>query len=183
MRKRFTVAVALLAISAILFGIGATLAFLSSATNPVINTFTVGDVQLSLSETTGEHYQLIPGAHIKKDPRLTVKGGSDACWLFFRVSESKHLSECVSYTIGPGWTALPGVDNVYYRQVDAVAADVSYPLLLGDGMLVKDTVTEEDLAALQASPTLAFTGYAIQKVGIATAEAAWQELINEGVTG
>jgi len=182
-RKRIGVAALLLAVSAILFGVGATLAFLATSSQPVVNTFTVGNVELSLTETTGENYQLIPGVHIKKDPRLTVKGGSDACWLFFRVNESGYPSEYVTYDIGPGWTALSGVDNVYYRQVDAVAADVSYPLLLGDGMLVKDTVTEEALAALQESPTLAFTGYAIQQVGIATAEDAWQKLTDEGVTG
>lgn len=180
MNKRTRITVALIVI-AVLLGAGVTIAFIASSSQPVINTFTVGDIRLSLTETTGTTYQLIPGTTVNKDPYLTVKAGSDACWLFFKATASEDLTSCVIYAPGTGWTPLNGYEGVYYRQVDKTNADLSFPLLQSNQVKIKETLTEEQLAALQAAPTLSFTGYAIQSYGVASAENAWQQLISEGV--
>ena len=176
MNKKVRFAVAFATILAVMFGVGATVAFLVASSKPVINVFTVGDIQLSLSETTGEEYQLVPGATIHKDPTLTVKAGSDACWLFFIVDASADLSSYVTYTPASGWKTVPGMKGAYYRQVDKTEADIAFPLLQDNAIYVKDTVTEEQLAAISTAPAMAFTGYAVQKVELATVEDAWQAL-------
>ena len=81
MNKKFRLAIAILTILAVMFGVGVTVAYLVASSKPVINVFTIGDIQLSLTETTGTDYQLVPGTTVKKDPKLTVKAGSDACFL------------------------------------------------------------------------------------------------------
>ena len=182
MNTRTRIAVILIVMSLVLLGAGVTAAFVASASPPVINTFTVGDIRLSLSETTGTTYQLIPGTAVSKDPRLTVKAGNESCWLFFKANASQDLTSCVTCTPADGWTALQGYEGVYYRQVGELSQDQSFPLLLDDRIYIKADVTEQQLAALQTSPTLSFTGYAIQTYGVATAEAAWQQLMSEGVT-
>ena len=67
--------------------VGGTVAWLVSSTDPVVNTFTYGDINITLGETTGNDYKIIPGVNIDKNPKVTVKGGSEACWLFVKVEE------------------------------------------------------------------------------------------------
>ena len=67
--------------------VAGTLAWLAARTNPVINNFIGSNLTIDLSETTKE-YSMIPGDVIKKDPMVTVKEGSEACWLFLQVKES-----------------------------------------------------------------------------------------------
>ena len=112
------VACALLLVAASVFG---TMAYLTS-TDEVKNTFTVGDINIGLTETTAD-YKMVPGNTIAKDPTVTVKANSEACWLFVKVTESTDLKDFITYAIAEGWTALPGVDGVYYREVPASAAD------------------------------------------------------------
>jgi len=178
--NRTKITVLLLTALVLAVGVGVTIAFIATSSQPVINTFTIGNVELSLTETTGTNYRLIPGTILDKDPHLTVKAGSDDCWLFFRMEASGNLADYVTYAPGPGWAALAGEEGVYYRQVDLSDVDQKFQLLQGNMVRVMDSVTEEQLAAIQASPTLDFTGYAIQRTGMATAADAWQALMSEG---
>ena len=59
--------------------IGGTLAWLVDSTSEVKNTFTYGDINIDLSETTGDEYQMIPGNDITKDPKVTGEAESEAC--------------------------------------------------------------------------------------------------------
>ena len=63
---------------------GGTIAWLVDKTGTVTNTFTVGDVNVELTETginnDGEkNFQLIPGTSYEKDPEVTIKANSVAC--------------------------------------------------------------------------------------------------------
>ena len=87
----------LLALSAVLLVVStvmATMAFLTSTTDVVKNTFTVGNVQIKLDEsnegtpddttdrtTKGNEYHLLPGHTYVKDPTVTVVGGSENCYV------------------------------------------------------------------------------------------------------
>ena len=55
---------------------GGTVAWLVAKTDPVVNTFTYGDINITLAETTGPDYKIIPGKDIEKDPKVTVTAGS-----------------------------------------------------------------------------------------------------------
>lgn len=174
--KKKTLAL-VLALTLLVAGVvGGTLAWLTDQTAEVKNTFTVGDINIGLTETTAD-YKMVPGNTIAKDPTVTVKANSEACWLFVKVTESTDLKDFITYAIAEGWTALPGVDGVYYREVPASVADQTFSVLAGDAVTVKSDVTRTMLETAKTdAPTLTFKAYAIQKDHFATADAAWAEV-------
>ena len=174
--KKKTLAL-VLALTLLVAGIvGGTLAWLTDQTAEVKNTFTVGDINIGLTETTTD-YKMVPGNTIAKDPTVTVKANSEACWLFVQVTESTDLKDFITYAIAEGWTALPGVDGVYYREVPASAADQTFSVLADDAVTVKSDVTRTMLETAKTdAPTLTFKAYAIQRDHFATADAAWAEV-------
>ena len=145
--------------------IGGTLAWLTDKTASVKNTFTVGDINIELTETT-TNYKMVPGNTISKDPKVTVKANSEACWLFVKVEKSANFDSFMTYDMADGWTELPSVTGVYYREVAATTAATDFSVLKGDSVSVKDTVTKADLNALTQNtfPTLTFTAYAWSKL-------------------
>ena len=157
--------------------IGGTLAWLTAQTAPVVNTFTVGDINIELTETT-TNYKMVPGNTITKDPKVTVKANSEACWLFVKVEKSSNFDSFMTYEMANGWTQGDGTKipaNVFYREVAATTAATDFSVLKGDSVSVMNTVTKADLNALTQStfPTLTFTAYAVQKDNVATAADAW----------
>ena len=175
MKKKITMVVSLLLVMAL--SIGGTLAYLTDKTDAVTNTFTIGKVDITLAETT-TNYQMIPGQPIAKDPTVTVLKDSEPCWLFVEVA-ANNVAEYLEYSVDTTvWTELQ--DGVYYKAItEKVTADAgqSYPVLTGNQVTVKNTVTNAMMdAANQNPPTLTFTAYAIQSAGFATPEAAWGEV-------
>ena len=174
MKKKLTVSLAVLALVACMTA-GATLAWLTAKTSSVTNTFTYGDINIELKETTGESYKMVPGNTIAKDPKVTVKANSEACWLFVKVEKSTNFDEFMTYGIADGWTKLDGVDGVYYREVDSPTDDTVFDVLKDNSVTVKTTVTKEQFNSLTSTtmPTLTFTAYACQKDNVSTAADAW----------
>lgn len=158
--------------------IGGTLAWLTDKTNPVVNTFTVGDINIDLDESKNLDLKMVPGKTITKDPVVKVEANSEACWLFVKVEKSTNFNNFMTYIIADGWTALPSVDGVYYRQVAATTTATELSVLKDNSVLVKDSVTKADLNALTRDtfPTLTFTAYAVQKDNVADAATAWGKL-------
>lgn len=168
--------------------VGGTIAWLTATTEPVVNTFTYGKINIVLTETTGNAYKIIPGVNISKDPKVTVKADSEACWLFVKVAEEgTFVANRVTYSIAEGWTALDATNHpgVYYREVDAVTADTDFYVLAGDTtypngvVTVSENLTKKDIKGLtETRPQLIFTAYAVQKDGINTAAEAWAQVSN-----
>lgn len=158
---------------------GATFAWLTAKTDPVVNTFTYGDIKITLEENTGSNYKIIPGVNIAKDPKVTVEAGSEACWLFVKVEEEgTFVANKVTYSIADGWTKGDGTNipaNVYYREVAAANdANQKFPVLKDDKIYVSDTLTKIDISGISTkTPKLSITAYAIQKDGMDTAAKAW----------
>ena len=160
-------------------GVGFTVAYLVSRSLTLDNTFTVGDVDITLTESQTEGYMILPGAKVAKDPTVTVKGGSDDCWLFFTVEASSDFGHYMTYNVAEGWNPLEGETNVYYRAVDKTVGDKAFNLIKDNAVTVYDTVTEEELELIRNKPTLAFKAYAIQYAEIDSAEEAWDILKEE----
>lgn len=183
--------------------IGGTIAWLTDKTESVVNTFTVGDINITLTETdavnNAKSFKMVPGNVIDKDPTVTVEKGSEACYLFVKVEESTNLKNFITYGMADGWNQLTDangkvVAGVYYREVASTVDatdDVSFPVIgytnaedvfVENKVLVKDTVTKSDMEALKVQgatqPTLTFTAYAVQKDNIGTAALAWQKITN-----
>ena len=160
--------------------IGGTVAWLTDQTDSITNTFTYGDINIELTESTGESYKIIPGVNIEKDPKVTVKANSEDCWLFVEVKEEgTFVANKVTYSIDDGWTQGDGTNipaNVYYRSVDAVKADTDFAVLKDNKIYVSEELSKSEIPSITAQPKLTFTAYAVQKAGIDTAAAAWAKV-------
>lgn len=166
--------------------VGGTIAWLTAQTDPVVNTFTYGDINITLGETTGNDYKIIPGVNIDKNPKVTVKKDSEACWLFVEVKEEgTFVANKVTYSIDDGWTKGDGTNipaNVYYRSVDAVTNDTDFAVLKDNKIYVSEELSKSDIQSITAQPKLTFTAYAVQKDGIADAATAWAKTSTTSVT-
>ena len=160
--------------------VGTTVAFLVARAGPLENVFTIGEVEISLTETTGGDYSMIPGTAINKDPKITVKGGSEASWLFVTVSKSQGFDDYLSFTLDDSWTLLPGYSGVYYQSVPKSNGDREIYVLKNNEVLVSSTLTEEKMSGIEVTPTLTFKAYAIQSYGIEAAADGWKQLLEEG---
>lgn len=176
MKKKLTTVLAIVLVVAL--SVAGTYAYLTDKTAQVVNTFTVGNVDIKLAETTGNSYKMVPGTPIHKDPKVTVEADSEACWLFVKVEKSANFDDFMTYDMANGWTKLE--EGVFYRQVAASAADQDFAVLTNDTVTVKPDVTKDMMDAIEngtaANPTLTFTAYACQTAGIDTAAKAWAEV-------
>ena len=173
-----------------------TLAWLMDQTPEVTNTFTYGDIQISLTETdtqldddddpTTNEYRMMPGASISKDPKVTVQADSEDCWLYVQLEKTSHFDQFLTYQMADGW--MPLTDGVYYRSVDHTDADQVFSVLANDQIQVLTSVTKEMLHQLDANgtsnyPQLTITAYAIQRdasiAGVDEASAAWTLIQNQ----
>lgn len=144
--------------------VGGTLAWLTDSTQEVKNTFTTSDIDITLAETTGTSYKMVPGFTITKDPKVTVNTGSEDCWLFVKLDKSTNFDSFMTYTVADGWTLVSGTTNVYSRKVLASDTVKEFAVLKDNAVTVKDTVTKTDMKNLTTDtyPTLAVTAYATQ---------------------
>lgn len=181
MKKR-TVALLLACVLVVGAAVGGTLAWLMSSSGPVTNTFTVGDINITLqehtvdengalttTETSSQSYSFIPGATLNKDPFVTVEANSEACYLFVKVTEVNNTmgvpaEQIIEWAPAEGWTAYP-VDSVtyYYRTVTKSTADQDFYILAGNTVTVNENVTKDMVSDLQAEePQLVFHAAAVQ---------------------
>lgn len=189
---------ALAMVMAVCVGIGGTIAYLSVSTQEIVNTFVYGDINITLTESetnfdetdntnaNANTYKMIPGNTLSKDPKVTVKAVSEACWLFVTVEKENNPDKYLDYTINSCWMKLDGVEDVYYyKETDLdnlISADKTYSILTGDAVTVKTTVTKTDMMEIGTNyPTLTFTAYAVQKANVTTVEEAWELAKSKGV--
>ena len=191
MKKKLMTVLALVLVVAM--SVAGTIAFLTDTTDPITNTFTVGKVDITLTETfntdtNGDQKndawkaQLIPGTTYTKDPVVTVTADSEDCWLFVKFEEKNGAATYLNYTsnltAANGWTQgddenIPS--NVWYRAVAKDAAVKSFHLLLNDTVAIdSDAVTNENMNTA-ANAQLVYTAYACQSANM-TVNAAWAEV-------
>ncbi len=173
-RRRNTLKPMLIAMAVVLLlgcVTGGTLAWLTSTTGSVTNTFTTSDINITLAETKND-FKMIPGYTIEKDPVVTVTAGSEDCWLFVKIDESSNLESYVSYDVADGWNELTAdkdgntLKGVYYRSVMTTDPVKSFSVLKDDKVTVLETVTKPMMDALKSDgatqPTLTFQAAAVQ---------------------
>lgn len=158
---------------------GGTVAWLVSKPKPIVNVFTVGNINATLTETKTE-FKIVPGVNIAKDPVATVKANSEECYLFVKLTEENwpNFTEAdkttrkVKYEIADGWTKLE--DGVYYREVAKKDTDQAFHVLQNDKVTVSSTLTKENADAITGTPKLTVAVYAVQKEGMGSAAEAWK---------
>ena len=187
--KKKTVALLLALVLAVGVAAGGTMAWLLDKTDSIVNTFTAGDVDITLDETTTT-YKMVPGATISKDPKVTVTDASEFCYVFVEPTKSENFDTFMTYTVADGWTPGTGdgeggngvPTNVYYRTVNATDTTRTFSVLSGDTVSVKSDVTKDQLndVATTNQPTLTVTAYACQLAKTSTESftvgEAWTEV-------
>lgn len=173
-----------------------TMAYLTSTTGEVKNTFSIGKINITLDEAPvneyGEEvdgarrmansYKLVPNHEYKKDPTVHVTGeNSENSWIFVKVENGIAAIEATGDTMiakqieDKGWTKLTGVDgveNVYYRAYDKTSPDKNFVVF--DSFTVKNDVSEDTLKGYQTA-SITITAYAIQRdANLSTAADAWR---------
>ena len=134
--KKLTIAVVALSLALVLV-IGGTLAFITAQSNEVVNTFTYGNIQLTLTEengtnSTGMSFEgVIPGSELEKDPTVTVLAKSESCYVYVLIDN--QLGDAADYDIDEAWVAIGGADTkVLYRYSTTPVAksdsDMSLPV-------------------------------------------------------
>ena len=164
-----------------------TVAWLVSESESSVSTFTLGDINIKLTEAESESQPLkiIPGVEIRRSLKVTVEPNSEACWLFVKVEETnwpdfKKTDETtgkVSYSVNVpnDWKALEGNPGVYYREVSAEDAQRGDAYDVNCNVTVSQMLTKAEVNSIAAGtqPRLSFTAYAVQRLGIDDAAAAW----------
>lgn len=154
-----------------------TMAWLTSQAD-VTNTFTVGEVEITLDEAdvdeygvpivgaervTENDYKMLPGKTYTKDPIVHVTEGSEASYVFVKVENGLAAFEAAegnieSQILANGWTKLE--NGVYYQTVAKGAEDLN--------LEVFETFTLADNAndiEGYGNATITVTAYAIQLDG------------------
>ena len=194
MKKKILMALALIGCAVVLVAgtIAGTVAYLTSTSGTLKNTFTVGNVSITMDEAKvnvyGEQigtdrvsgraddvvantYKLIPGHNYTKDPTITVTGGSESCYLFVKVENGISAIEAGT-TIADqmednGWTALAGQTGVYYMEYDSDPNDKKIPVF------AEFTIADNAVVSNYLNATINVTAYAVQADGFDTAADAW----------
>ena len=171
-RRRNTLKPMLIAMAVVLLlgcVTGGTLAWLTSTTPAVTNTFTTSDINITLAESENLDLKMIPGWTITKDPKVTVVEGSEDCWLFVKVEKSTNFSDFMTYDMADDWTQLKDANNdvvpgVFCRKITSTEMGTPISVLKGDQVTVKSDVTKANMNALTTAtyPTLTVTAYASQ---------------------
>lgn len=194
-KKSKALLLALCAVALVIVSVFSTVAYLTSQ-DSVTNTFTVGKVAITLDEqdvngassrVESNAYHLIPGTTYTKDPTVHVDAISESCYVFVKVENgiakieapaTSGTSDVLAYAPianqirAHGWTALDGVQNVYYKVYTKSANAADRELVVFDEFKINGSVDGTTLDSYN-SKTIIVTAYAVQSSGFSTAKAAW----------
>ena len=165
-----------------------TVAYLTFTTETVENTFTVGNVAITLDEAkvdvygvkdgntrvTENNYKLIPGHTYVKDPTVHVTAGSEKCWLFVKVVDEiaaiQDTTTVAAQMTANKWTAVAGAEGVYAYESIVDAGTAAQDVKVFDNFKIKGNADVADYTR----KTITIQAYAIQADGFGTAAAAPQ---------
>lgn len=174
-KKNIAITGVAVSLAAVMLIGGGTFAYLKGETDPITNSFRTNQVQVSLEETTGNEYNIIPGTTQRKDPKVTVNNTVDA-YVFVEVADATE--GLVRYAIADGWIPLDGVPNVYYRLVSAAQDVKEFSVLANDEVRYSKALENDDMTdgsgSLKRDINLTFNAVAIQAEPFANAEEAYK---------
>ena len=177
------------AVMLVLVSVMGTMAYLTS-TDTVTNTFTVGNVAITLDETDVDNstadadrdkenaYNLLPGHNYTKDPIIHVAANSEDCYLFVKVedeiAEIEDAKTVATQMSELGWTAVKGETNIVaYNSIISKSASAQDVKVFND-FTIKGDVNNTTLAGYKGK-TIKVTAYAVQADGFTSAEDAWDK--------
>ena len=174
MKKAVITAVALTLV--LCLAIGGTLAYLVATSGTVTNTFTVGDINITLSETTGESgYKVVPGGTQAKDPKVTVKANSEDCYVYVCIENNLKIGNdvVVTYDIDlTKWEKVAGDDaKALYRYKTVVQlSDADQDLPVFNNVSYSEDILKTNIQTLK-DKTIVLNAYAHQSANVAQGDA------------
>ena len=184
--KTKALVLALCAVLLVVATVFVTMAYLTSTTEVVTNTFTVGNVKITLDEedvdtdtNTDDNvtvnnevrdlangYKLIPGKTYVKDPTVHVDATSENCYLFVKVENNISAIEAETNNIeaqmkAKGWTCIDEFNNIWAHNDIAKASN---DVVVFEYFTVDDSIDNNTLAGYQ-DKTIVVTAYAVQADG------------------
>lgn len=194
MKKILVFAMAMLLVMAI--SVAGTIAYLNSTTGIVENTFSVGNVAITLDEikvteygvadgtsrVMANTYKLIPAHSYTKDPTVHVAAGSEDCFLFVKVDnqiagiEAAGDTTIAAQMAANGWVKVTDEANVFcLTNADGTPKKVS----AGTDHVVFRSFTLAEDADVSANVTKKITvqAYAVQAdtLDALTVDGLWDE--------
>jgi len=185
---------AVCAIALVVASVMGTLAYLT-AQDEVTNTFTAGQVKMTMDEAKTDEYGvetdagvtrvdannyiLIPAHEYVKDPIVHVDPVSEDSYVYVKIENNiagaieGGAAAIIDQITANGWAALPEVANVYYQTYAKNAVDKELEVF--EGFTVQSALDNDDLDDYEGK-TIVVTAYAIQKDGFDTAKLAWDAL-------
>lgn len=189
MKTRTKVALAVLcALLLVTVSILGTMAYLTSKTDTVTNTFTAGNVKITLDETDVDvygvkdgdtrvienEYKLIPGHEYVKDPIIHVAEKSEPCYLFVKITDDlvgiQDATTIANQLSSNGWQLVENETNVYYYNNEVDARNAAVDVSVFNSFKIK---TDADLTGYATGKTITVQAYAVQADGFANANEAW----------
>ncbi len=124
--------------------------------------------RITSGENAGVEYKnVLPGATLYKDPKITVTGLKQSAYLFVKV-EAVGM-DGLAYNLD-GWTQI-GDTNVWYKDTTLAASEGAQEFNVLANKRIK--VADGFDASVASTRELTFTAYLAQAAGFDTAEAAW----------
>ncbi len=164
-----------------------TMAYLTS-TDEVENTFTVGNVKITLDEAKvnadgtvngnervkGNEYKLMPGHTYVKDPTVTVKAPSVDSYVRMKVTFN-NAAAIIALCTDPEYAddGPTGVENAYplIRMVNFVKANAAkWDGIIPDNMVETEEMLADTKYCVRSGDTLTYYFYYKEKVGAPTAD-------------
>ena len=151
-------------------------------TEDVKNTFTIGKVDITLTEPNWNENNakdLMPGTTVAKDPTVTVAADSADAYVFVKVEvpcvgTGTDRRELFTYTLESGWSPLSEAEKTcaenavathVYAHSDAMSANDTAKLF--STVKLDEDLTQEEADGLVAE--MPINAYAIQKENVAGA--------------
>jgi len=185
----------LLALCAVLLvgaTIAGTVAYLTSTTTEVKNTFTAGNVTITLDEAKvteygvevagaarviQNEYKLIPGHTYTKDPVVHIKGGSEACYLFVKVTNELAGAEgnkkIHDQILANGWVVVDEANGIYGKETALDARNVPAEQYMDVAVFGQLTIADNAVVSDYTGKTVTVKACAIQADGFTSMNDAW----------
>lgn len=167
MKKKIVLIAMVALVLALGAAVGTTVAWLVDTSETVENTFTVGDINIELKETTGSNYKIVPGSSQAKDPTVTVKAGSEKCYVYVLIDNTVVLDDKVVATpnLSSAWieVASSGTKTLYrYKDtVDRSDSNEDFSLTVFTEVSYSEDIEKGDIDTLNGKK-ITVTAYAHQ---------------------
>lgn len=146
MKKRTLIVTACIVL-VLALAIGGTMAWLQDVKSANQNFYGEDQVHVALSPAEGGSTKVIPGQKVAFNPSVSVDASVDA-FAFVQIVDADNLLG--TPVMASGWTALNGVDGVYYRTVSASNESQSFNVFNGGQVQISPALTNETIVDLNA---------------------------------